>query len=55
MMTQTTHFSTASGDGYDFVRIPYGGGGFAAYVLLPKGNSTAALLHTSPRQHLTPM
>ena len=48
MMTQTTHFSTASGDGYDFVRMPYGGGGFAAYVLLPKGNSTAALL-----QHLT--
>lgn len=48
MMTQTEHFSTASGDGYDVVRMPYGSGGFAAYVLLPKGNSTAALL-----QHLT--
>ena len=48
MMTQTEHFSTASGDGYDVVRMPYGNGGFAAYVLLPKGNSTAALL-----QHLT--
>lgn len=48
MMSQTAHFSTASGDGYDVVRMPYGNGGFAAYVLLPKANSTAALL-----QHLT--
>ncbi len=44
MMSQTSVFSTASGDGYDVVRMPYGGGGFAAYVLLPKANSTTALL-----------
>jgi serine protease inhibitor len=48
MMTQTSDFSTASGDGYDFVRMPYGNGGFAAYVLLPKGNNTTEFL-----QHLT--
>jgi serine protease inhibitor len=48
MMSQTADFSTASGDGYDVVRMPYGNGGFAAYVLLPKANSTAELL-----QHLT--
>jgi serine protease inhibitor len=48
MMSQTANFSTASGDGYDVVRMPYGDGGYAAYVLLPEGNSTDALL-----QHLT--
>jgi serpin B len=48
MMSQTANFSTATGDGYDIVRMPYGNGGYAAYVLLPKAGSTAALL-----QHLT--
>ncbi|HTA38951.1 MAG TPA: serpin family protein [Candidatus Acidoferrales bacterium] len=48
MMQQVANFSTANGDGYDMVRMPYGNGGFAAYVLLPKTNSAVALL-----QHLT--
>jgi serpin B len=48
MMQQTAHFSTANGDGYVVVRMPYGSGGYAAYVILPKANSTATLL-----QHLT--
>jgi serine protease inhibitor len=48
MMQQTSELSTARGDGYDVVRMPYGDGGFAAYVLLPKIRTTTALL-----QHLT--
>ena len=48
MMQQTANFLTLKGDGYDLVRMPYGDGGFAAYVLLPKANTTTALL-----QHLT--
>jgi len=48
MMHQTAEFLTAQGDGYDVVSLPYGKGGFAAYVLLPKTADTGTVL-----QHLS--
>lgn len=51
MMSQGGEFAIYDGKGYSALRMPYGKGGYAAYVLLPKGNDTAALLKTlSDRQ-----
>jgi serine protease inhibitor len=44
MMSQTNAFLTGRPAGYDLVRMPYGAGGFAAYILLPKAKNTASLL-----------
>jgi len=44
MMHQDGEFSTSRGNGYDVVRLPYGKGGFAAYVILPDAQDTTELL-----------
>lgn len=44
MMTQSAMFQSFEAPRFSALRMPYGHGGYAAYILLPHGNSTAALL-----------
>lgn len=50
MMTRTGSYGYLDGDGFSAVRLPYRGGRFAMYVLLPDASSGVAAL----RQRLTP-
>ncbi len=43
MMSRTGFYETADEGSYRALRLPYGKGGYAAYVLLPNGNSTSVL------------
>jgi serine protease inhibitor len=50
MMTRTDEYGYLRADGFQAVRLPYRGGRFAMYVLLPDASSSVAAL----RQRLTP-
>jgi serine protease inhibitor len=50
MMTRTGEYGYRRGDGFSAVRLPYRGGRFAMYVLLPDSSSSVAAL----RQRLSP-
>ena len=50
MMTRTGSYGYLQGQGFQAVRLPYRGGRFAMYVLLPDASSSVAAL----RQGLTP-
>jgi serine protease inhibitor len=50
MMTRTGDYGYRQGDGFSAVRLPYRGGRFAMYVLLPDASSSVAAL----RGQLTP-
>ncbi|HEU0298725.1 MAG TPA: serpin family protein [Longimicrobium sp.] len=50
MMSRTGDYGYLRGDGFQAVRLPYRGGRFAMYVLLPDASSSVAAL----RQRLTP-
>jgi serpin B len=44
MMSQDGGFETADAAGYSILRMPYGRGGYAAYILLPHANDVDSLL-----------
>lgn len=44
MMTQTGTFSTLDVQTFSAIRLPYGKGGYAAYVVLPRNNDVDALV-----------
>ncbi|HEY9085400.1 MAG TPA: serpin family protein [Candidatus Tyrphobacter sp.] len=44
MMSRTGSFQTVDEPSFRALRLPYGSGGYAAYVLLPNGNNAAALV-----------
>lgn len=44
MMTRSGEYDLATLSSYRMLRMPYGGGGYAAYVLLPNGASASALV-----------
>lgn len=46
MMSQTGGFATYDGANFSALRIPYGKGGYAAYILLPSGHDVDALIKT---------
>lgn len=46
MMSQIGPFQTFDGQGFSALRMPYGHGGYAAYVLLPASNDVDALVKT---------
>lgn len=48
MMSQDATFETGDASDYSVLRMPYGKGGYAAYVFLPHGNDVEPLV-----QHLT--
>ncbi|HEX2079463.1 MAG TPA: serpin family protein [Longimicrobium sp.] len=50
MMSRTGDYGYLRGDGFQAVRLPYRGGRFAMYVLLPDASSSVAAL----RERLTP-
>jgi serine protease inhibitor len=50
MMSRTDSYGYLDGDGFSAVRLPYRGGRFAMYVMLPDASSGVAAL----RQRLTP-
>ncbi len=45
MMFRTGSYEVADGTGYRALRLPYGKGGYAAYILLPKAGTADALVH----------
>lgn len=44
MMSRSGGFKTYDAPGYSALRMPYGQGGYAAYILLPRGNEVDSLL-----------
>ncbi len=50
MMTQTGTFSTLDVQTFSAIRLPYGNGGYAAYIMLPRTNDVDAIV-----QKLTPV
>lgn len=50
MMTQTATFSTLEVQTFSAIRLPYGNGGYAAYIVLPRSNDVDAVV-----QKLTPI
>lgn len=44
MMSQDAGFKYYDGKDFTALRMPYGNGGYAAYILLPNGNTTDALV-----------
>jgi serpin B len=45
MMSQNAGFALYEGAGFQALRMPYGQGGYAAYVLLPQGNDPDTLIN----------
>lgn len=45
MMSRSGTYETATLPSFRILRMPYGGGGYAAYILLPNGGTTDPLLH----------
>jgi len=51
MMSLTSEFETADGDGFRTLRMPYGKGGYAAYILMPNGGKLADFVRTLDAPH----
>ena len=46
MMSLTSEFETADGDGFRTLRMPYGKGGYAAYIIMPASGKLAVFVRT---------
>jgi len=51
MMSRTGEFETADGDGFRTLRMPYGKGGYAAYILMPASGKLADFVRTLDAAH----